>query len=73
LRNVALTGPYFHNGSVKNLDQAVKVMAKLQLNKDLSKEEVNDIVAFLNALTGEFPQQKMPALPGTPGHTFDFK
>ena len=71
LRNVALTAPYFHNGSVKTLDEAVKLMAKLQLNQDLSDEEIADIVAFLNALTGEFPKQSMPALPGTPGSTFN--
>jgi cytochrome c peroxidase len=70
-RNVALTAPYFHNGSVKTLDEAVKVMAKLQLDKDLSKEETDDIVAFLNALTGEFPAQQMPRLPETPGSTFN--
>ncbi len=69
LRNIALTAPYFHNGSVKTLDKAVTLMAKLQLNKDLSKEEVADIVEFLNALTGEFPKQAMPSLPGTPGTT----
>ncbi len=71
LRNIALTAPYFHNGSVKTLDEAVKVMGKLQLNKDLSEEEIADIVAFLNALTGEFPEQKMPQLPPTPGLTFN--
>lgn len=70
-RNIALTAPYFHNGSVKTLDEAVKVMAKLQLDKTLTKEEIADIVAFLNGLTGEFPQQKMPVLPGTPGSTFN--
>jgi len=71
LRNVALTAPYFHNGSVQSLDQAVKVMAKLQLNKDLERKDIEDIVAFLNALTGEFPKQTMPRLPGTPGKTFN--
>jgi cytochrome c peroxidase len=71
LRNIALTAPYFHNGSVKTLEDAVKVMAKLQLDKDLSADEVGDIVAFLNALTGEFPEQKMPRLPETPGKTFN--
>jgi cytochrome c peroxidase len=71
LRNIALTAPYFHNGSVKTLDKAVQIMAKLQLGKDLSKEEIADIVAFLNALTGEFPKQQMPSLPGTPGSTFN--
>lgn len=71
LRNVALTAPYFHNGSVKTLDEAVKIMAKLQLDKELSKDEVADIVAFLNGLTGQFPKQQMPSLPATPGKTFN--
>lgn len=67
LRNVALTAPYFHNGAVKTLDEAVRVMAKTQLNKDLSESDVNSIVEFLGALSGEFPEQNMPRLPGTPG------
>ena len=71
LRNIALTAPYFHNGSVKSLDLAVKLMAKLQLQKDLPKDDIEDIVAFLNGLTGEFPKQKMPVLPGTPGSSFN--
>jgi cytochrome c peroxidase len=71
LRNIALTAPYFHNGAVKTLGEAVKVMGKLQLDKELSEEDVADIVAFLNALTGEFPEQKMPTLPATPGTTFN--
>jgi cytochrome c peroxidase len=70
LRNIALTAPYFHNGSVGSLDLAVKLMAKLQLQKDLPKDDIEDIVAFLNGLTGEFPKQKMPVLPGTPGSSF---
>jgi cytochrome c peroxidase len=64
-----LTAPYFHNGSVKTLDEAVKVMAKVQLDKDLSKEEIADIVAFLDGLTGQFPKQTMPVLPPTSGKT----
>lgn len=72
LRNVALTAPYFHNGKVKTLDEAVRVMAKLQLNKDLSDQQIADVVAFLNALTGEFPKQQMPQLPGLPNKTFDY-
>lgn len=71
LRNIALTAPYFHNGAVKSLDMAVRVMAKVQLDKELNDADVADIVAFLNALTGEFPQQSMPRLPGTPGSTFN--
>lgn len=67
LRNIALTAPYFHTGAVPTLDVAVRVMAKVQLNKDLKDDQVQDIVAFLNTLTGEFPQQTMPRLPVTPG------
>jgi cytochrome c peroxidase len=55
LRNIAKTEPYFHDGSVSDLGQSVKIMAKAELNKDLTEEEVNDIVAFLNTLTGEVP------------------
>lgn len=57
LRNVEKTYPYFHDGSVNELDEAVKIMAKLQLNKELTEEETNDIVAFLNTLTGDVPQE----------------
>ena len=67
LRNLTFTAPYFHNGSVTSLDEAVRVMGKTQLDKDLSDAQVKDIVAFLGALDGEFPQQTMPRLPATPG------
>jgi len=53
LRNVAKTGPYYHDGSIKTLDQAVSLMAEHQLGKQLSKDEVADIVAFLGSLTGD--------------------
>lgn len=57
LRNVEKTYPYFHDGSVNDLDESVKIMAKLQLNKELTDEETNDIVAFLKTLTGDVPQE----------------
>lgn len=70
LRNIALTAPYFHTGKVTTLSEAVRIMGKVQLNKDLSKSEINSIVAFLTeGLTGEFPQQTMPRLPETVGTT----
>ena len=68
LRNLTYTAPYFHNGLVTSLDDAVRVMGKVQLNKDLSDNEIQDIVAFLKALDGPFPQQTMPRLPPTPGN-----
>ncbi|HYQ72304.1 MAG TPA: cytochrome c peroxidase [Gammaproteobacteria bacterium] len=69
LRNIALTAPYFHNGSVKTLDEAVRVMAKVQLNQDLTDEQAADVAAFLMTLTGEFPQQSLPQLPPTHGRS----
>ncbi len=68
-RNVALTAPYFHNGKVKTLDEAVRVMGKTQLGMDLTDEQISNIVAFLNSLTGEFPKQTMPMLPPTENFT----
>jgi cytochrome c peroxidase len=51
LRNVAKTGPYFHDGSVKTLEEAVSQMAEYQLGKKLTPEQVTEIVTFLNSLT----------------------
>jgi cytochrome c peroxidase len=67
LRNVAMTAPYFHDGSVATLPEAVRVMASTQLGKKLTEEEVQDIVAFLDSLTGELPNDfaAAPALPPT--------
>ena len=67
LRNITDTAPYFHNGSVNDLSEAVRVMAKTQLNTDMSAADVADVVAFLGALTGEYPQIMMPRLPATSG------
>jgi cytochrome c peroxidase len=52
LRNVARTAPYFHNGSVPTLQEAVRVMAKTQLDMDLKDGDIADIVAFLKTLDG---------------------
>jgi cytochrome c peroxidase len=70
LRNVALTAPYFHSGKVWDLGQAVAIMGVSQLGRQLDDREVQDIVAFLHALTGERPTIELPILPartdGTP-------
>ncbi len=71
LRNLIYTAPYFHNGSVKTIPEAVKVMASTQLNKQLDDATATDIAAFLEALTGEFPTQTMPRLPATPGNLIE--
>ncbi len=56
LRNIAKTYPYFHDGSVYDLKDAIKIMGKVQLNKEFTNEELEAIFAFLNSLTGELPE-----------------
>lgn len=65
LRNVERTYPYFHDGQVWNLDEAVKIMADIQLGKALKDDEARVITAFLRSLTGEIPNDAlvMPVLP----------
>ncbi|MCI0683005.1 MAG: c-type cytochrome [Gemmataceae bacterium] len=60
LRNVAKTGPYFHDGSVADLKEAVQVMADVQLGNRLSDADAAAIVAFLETLTGDVPRHYGP-------------
>lgn len=53
LRNAAKTYPYFHDGSVYSLENAIQIMGKIQLNEDINAQEASDIAAFLSTLTGE--------------------
>ena len=65
LRNVAMTGPYFHDGSAGSLEKAVQAIAKLQLGVTTTDKEVREIVAFLASLTGTLPDNfaSAPILP----------
>jgi cytochrome c peroxidase len=65
LRNVAMTPPYFHDGSARTLPEAVRIMAKVQLGKTLSDQDTNAIVRFLGSLTGKVPANfaTAPVLP----------
>jgi cytochrome c peroxidase len=60
LRNVAKTAPYFHDGSVETLEQAVKIMGAVQLGRTLDDASVASIVAFLESLTGDVPAHYAP-------------
>jgi len=60
LRNVAKTAPYFHDGSVAQLDRAVRIMASVQLGREFDDATVQAIVAFLGSLTGEIPANYAP-------------
>lgn len=65
LRNIARTGPYFHDASVSSLSEAVRRMGATELDVDLSDADVSSIVTFLEVLTGELPSDyiKAPNLP----------
>jgi cytochrome c peroxidase len=65
LRNVAMTAPYFHNGRVTSLDEAVRQMAHYQRGRQLNEQEVRSIVAWLGSLSGVIRSQyvREPTLP----------
>lgn len=56
LRNVALTAPYFHDGSAATLDEAVDIMARYQLGRQLGPPDRAALVAFLESLTGVYKE-----------------
>lgn len=66
LRNVAVTAPYFHDGSAATLETAVVRMGRAQLGARLSQSDVADIVAFLEALTGTYQGRRLTAPGPTP-------
>ena len=68
LRNIAKTAPYFHDGSVPQLAEAIQVMADVQLGNRLIKDDETRIVEFLKSLTGRIPANFSP-----PGPTTDQK
>jgi cytochrome c peroxidase len=71
LRNIDKTGPYYHNGKVATLNEAVASMAEYQLGKALSDTQVKSIITWLGTLTGDMPAEyiKEPALPKSTAKT----
>jgi len=70
LRNVTLTPPYFHDGTQTDLREVVRIMALVQLGKELESTQVDDIVAFLGALEGELPPEaRLPESETPPDRT----
>lgn len=71
LRNVEKTAPYFHDGSTATLDEAVRIMARHQLGKELKDDEVKSIITFLATLTGSPPADLVvpPTLPKSTAKT----
>jgi len=68
LRNIAETGPYFHDGQTKSLEEAVTLMARHQLGRELKEAQVKSIVTFLKALTAQ-PKAELLAVPSLPKST----
>ena len=62
LRNVELTFPYCHDGSVDSLAEALRIMGKFQLDKTFSDDEIAKIEAFLKTLTGEYKGKPLTQL-----------
>jgi len=61
LRNVAVTAPYFHNGNTSSLTEAVGTMARIQLGRELPKQDLDLIVGFLGTLTGKYQGRSLAA------------
>lgn len=59
LRNIEFTAPYMHDGSVKTLEEAIKIMAMSETNKQLDDKEVNNIATFLKSLSGKIPEHAL--------------
>jgi len=59
LRNIEKTFPYYHDGSVESLNEAIQIMAVIQLNKELTDTQIADIGAFLESLTGTVPEKAL--------------
>ena len=69
LRNISQTAPYFHNGQIWSLKDAVKEMARVQLGKKLSDKDATSIVTFLKTLDGKKPYLRAPMLPASTDKT----
>jgi cytochrome c peroxidase len=63
LRNITETAPYFHNGAIWSLKEAVQEMGRTQLGMDISDADAAKIVTFFGALTGKKPEISYPQLP----------
>jgi cytochrome c peroxidase len=69
LRNITQTAPYFHNGMIWNLKDAIKEMGRIQLGTKLSDKQVNSIADFFTALDGKKPSFALPMLPASTAAT----
>jgi len=59
LRLATLTAPYFHNGSADTLEEAIRIMAKYQLDRKISEHEIKMVISFLGSLVGEYKGSRL--------------
>lgn len=69
LRNVLLTQPYFHNGAIWDIEDAIKEMGSIQLGIQISDEEAASIATFFESLNGKMPEIIYPVLPASTKNT----
>ncbi len=69
LRNITQTAPYFHNGMIWNLKDAIKEMGRIQLGMKVSDKQAESIKDFFGSLTGKKPYLRMPMLPASTSKT----
>lgn len=69
LRNVTQSAPYFHNGQIATLNEAIKEMGRIQLGVDLNDQETAEIHTFLKSLEGKKPTIVYPMLPASTATT----
>lgn len=65
LRNITLTAPYFHNGQIWSLKEAIIEMGRIQLGASITEKEADEIEVFLKALDGRIPEMSLPILPAS--------
>ncbi|MSN96625.1 cytochrome-c peroxidase [Campylobacter sp. FMV-PI01] len=63
LRNIMLTAPYFHNGAIWDIEEAIKEMGSIQLGIEITDKEANSIASFFKSLNGKMPKITYPILP----------
>jgi len=63
LRNITETAPYFHNGSVKDLKEAIRIMSKYQIGEEFTPAQIDDVVAFFKTLKGEIVDYRIHEKP----------
>ena len=69
LRNITKTSPYFHNGAIKEIEEAVRIMGRHQIGVNFTKEQIDEIVEFLKTLEGDIVDYKIKGISKNPSRS----